>query len=77
MAKQKVAVSERALYQRIDRKLRLDDEKLCTARNANVETSVGRYYIINVQRNIITTQRVDLEALGRELAVIKPWEEVV
>ena len=35
---------------------------------------MGRYFIVDVNRNAITTQRVDLESLAREMGVIHPWE---
>jgi len=75
MAKQEVIVSERALYQRINRKLKSDNEQLRTARSPQMEASVGRYFILDVYRNCISYQRVDLEELGRKLEVLKPWEK--
>ena len=38
---------------------------------------VGRYYIINYYNNSIASTGVDPEALGRELGVLKDYEEVV
>ena len=73
----KVPVSERALIQRINRKLRHDDEMLKVARGGRTEQSVGRYYIINFNRNWIVSQNVDPETVGRELGVLAEWEQVV
>ena len=72
----RLRITARASYQRINRKLRQDGEQLRTARSQSVEHVVGRYFIVDVCRNFIAAQHVDLEALGRELGVIKPWEEV-
>jgi hypothetical protein len=70
----KVLVSERALIQRINRKLKHDGEQLRRARGAQTEYSVGAYFIVDVMRNFITAQHVDLEKLGRELEVLQGWE---
>jgi len=72
----KVKITERALYQRISRKLKHDGEQLRTARSQNVELSVGRYFTVNVAHNYIDRQHLDLEVLGRNLGVIQPWEQV-
>ena len=76
MKKQRVGVTESALIQRLNRKLKADGAKLKTARSEGVERDVGRYFIVDVQRNFIAIQHVDLEELGRKLEVLKPWEEV-
>jgi hypothetical protein len=72
----RLPISERALFQRIDRKLRLSGKKLGTSRTTQMETSVGRHYIIDMQRNSISRKSVDLIELGRELGVIQPWEKL-
>jgi hypothetical protein len=41
-----------------------------------MQTSVGRYYIVDVERNFIAYQKVDPEELGRKLGVIQPWVEL-
>jgi hypothetical protein len=70
-----VPVSMRALVQRINRKLKADGEMLKMARG-RAASSVGRYFICNPQRNWIVKERVDPEALGRELGVLAAWERV-
>lgn len=79
---QKVPVSERALIQRINRKLKGDDQKLCAARGTwdgptwHPNSDLGRYYIIDISRNFLVSSNVDLEDYGRELKVLAPWEEL-
>ena len=73
----KVKITTRALLQRINRKLDSDQEKLHTSRGEQAYQDVGRYYIINYYNNSITASGVDPEALGRELGVLKAYEEVV
>jgi hypothetical protein len=71
-----IPISKRALIQRINRKLRPDGEMLKTARSARVASSVGCYFTIDFNRNWVTGQRVDPEALGRELGVLHDYERV-
>jgi hypothetical protein len=73
MAKQlkKRPVTWRAVVQRVNRRLAHDGEML------RADRSSGEHYIVDIQRNAVTAQHVDVEELGRELGVIRPWEEVV
>jgi hypothetical protein len=71
-----VAVTTRALIQRINRRLAKDERLLRTARSLRVEQSVGRYFVVDLARNSIVQQRVELETLGRELGVLDKWEKV-
>ena len=72
----KSPVSARALLQRIQRVLQKRDELIRTTRGGRAEIELGEYYIVDVQRDAIVTKDVDIEALGRELEVLKPWEEL-
>ena len=80
--KQKVGISERALIQRINRKLKSDNQKLCTQRywrdgsNLYENSNLGRYYVIDVYRNYVVDHHVDIEDMGRKLGVFAPWEEL-
>ena len=65
----------RALIQRINRRLP-DGEMLKTARSPRVASSVGRYYVANLNRDWITPQKVDPEAMGRELGVLSEYQHV-
>ncbi len=76
MADEKVPVGERALAQRINRKLRHDDKALRKARGSWVH-DLGDYYIIDVKRNVLLYSNCGLESLGQELGILKPWEKVV
>jgi hypothetical protein len=73
--KQKVTVTERALIQRINRKLAKDGEKLRTTRG-HFEPSLGRHYVIDLNRNFVVRKQFDLEELGRQLNVLQPWEDL-
>jgi hypothetical protein len=75
-ARRRLKITERALIQRLNRKLKQDGEQLRTSRSTQTEITVGRYFIVDIQRNFISTQDVDIEKLGRELGVIQAWEEV-
>ena len=76
MAKQRVPVSARAILQRINRKLKPDWKQLKTGRGLLLERTVGRYYVIDIRRNCVTQQYVDVEDLARELKVLQSWEEL-
>lgn len=71
-----IPVSSRALVQRINRKLRIDDEVLKKTRPNSVWNELGDYYILDFNRNRITAKDVDIEELGRELGVLHPQEEL-
>ena len=71
-----VPVTMRALVQRINRKLAAKSEILKKARGEKAKVEAGDYYVINSDRNILMLKRVDPEALGRKLEVLRPWESV-
>jgi hypothetical protein len=75
MTKQRVPITEKALYQRINRKLRADGEVLKRARG-RVGTTLGEYYVLDIQRNFVAQRDVDLAELGRELGVMAEWESL-
>lgn len=85
MEKIRIRITERALFQRINRKLKQDGEKLCTARTDSAKEQLGRFYVVEtgqharpkraVSSGVVHTD-VDLEKLGRKLGVIQPWEEL-
>jgi len=74
--KERVAVSMRALVQRINRHLKENDEIMKSPRGRRMRWDVGDFYVIDAKRNFVVSKDVDPEALGRELGVLKPWEKV-
>lgn len=84
MAKeQKVPINERALYQRINRKLKHEDEVLkkcrcgaCTGRSQHI-CNIGPYYTLSLSTNSIQAHQIDdLEELAKEVGAIQPWEKL-
>jgi hypothetical protein len=71
-----VAVTTRALIQRINRRLAKDERILKTARSQRTEQSVGKFFVVDLARNYIVEQDVHPETLGRELGVLDKWERV-
>jgi hypothetical protein len=69
----KVLVSQRAVLQRINRKLKPEDRKLKTSRSARAEQDLGRYYMIDFNRNWVVATDVNLDDLARELKVLGEW----
>ena len=67
------AVSERALIARINRKLAKDGWQLRRARGFwdrnqwHPDSNLGRFFIVDVDRNFIVNTHIGLEAYGREL----------
>jgi len=68
----KVPVTERALVQRINRKLKQDWKRLCTGRNES--SYLGRYYVVDTHRNTVLNFRIELETYARDLGVLQGWE---
>jgi len=74
-----VPVSERALIQRLNRKMHSDDLMVKTTRpGSRAEFDLGRHYILNWRIDGVMAQGkdIDLEAYGREYGVLKAWERL-
>lgn len=70
----KIPVSPRALIQRINRKLRDENEVVRAARGERAKQQLGDFYRLDVDRNAVVQTDVDLEELGRELGVLSAAE---
>ena len=70
-----VPVTERALIQRINRKLRPDDKTLKTARERAV-CYLGHFYTVGLRQNRVLQRCVDLEAFCRKLQVLAGYEHL-
>jgi hypothetical protein len=70
-------ITEGALLARINRKLRheLEMVKRCPP-SSRYYSELGHYYKVDCQHNVITEKHVDVEALGRELSVLQPYETI-
>ena len=75
----KVPVSERALIARINRKLAHEGEQLRKKRSpwAAWGAADWGFYAVDVNRNVITADHVDLESWGKELGALEPYERLV
>lgn len=71
-------VSESALIKRINRKLRSSGswEQLRTSRSAQLEQNVGRHYMLDIYRNLVTQTGLDVETVARDLGVLHELEHV-
>jgi hypothetical protein len=76
MKRELVPISARAAIQRINRKLRDDNEQVLKARGDRARQELGEFYRIDVSRNHLVQKDIDLEKLGRELGALKAWERV-
>jgi hypothetical protein len=70
------AVTLNALIKRINRKLAPKYEALKTYRGGRWSNDLGRYYVIDFNRNAILRTHVDPEVVGRELGVLRQEESV-
>jgi hypothetical protein len=70
----KAGVSLRALLARINRKLAQQGEKVVKSRPRDF-TTLGEWFVVNVNPgHYVVRPDVDLEQLGQELGVLRPWE---
>jgi len=74
---QKLKVSERALFARVNRKIHDDDLMLrrCPATRRDYNR-LGDYYLVNWRINGVAGYDVDLEQYGREVGALKDYEEL-
>jgi hypothetical protein len=76
----KAPVSERALIQRLNRKIKEDDLvlKKCGPYSKAYD-SLGDYYVVDIHQNMIVERRLDstdLQSLGRAKKVLADWETI-
>ncbi|HTV59602.1 MAG TPA: hypothetical protein VMJ93_12095 [Verrucomicrobiae bacterium] len=70
----RVSVTERALMQRINRKLHEEGRCVKKTRGERAWTELGACYVLDCEGNYIVEHHVDVEDLGRELEVLRDWE---
>jgi hypothetical protein len=75
-SKSGIPISERALIQRLNRKLQAQDQKLKTARGWRMQSHAGRFYVINSRHGWVEAKNIDLEEWGRERGALHPWEQL-
>jgi hypothetical protein len=63
------------LHQRINRKLAAKGQTLRKTR-ARWQHNLGDYYVVDLSRNFIVEKVRNLEALGREVGALEPWESL-
>ena len=74
----KVPITERALIQRLNRKLKDDDliVKKCRP-GSTAYNELGDYFVVDLNRNFIVEKNldpVDLQSMGRAKKVLADWE---
>jgi hypothetical protein len=76
----RVAVTERAIVQRINRKFVNEDgrpaRELKKTRGARAVLDLGDYYVLNTRYNLVANgdRFVDVEELARKMGVLADWE---
>jgi hypothetical protein len=74
----KVPITERALIQRINRKLQQENYGVMkiAREGSRAEQNLGRYYVVN-DRNTVIDWHLKLEEYGRDWGVLAPYEKLV
>jgi len=71
-----IPVSERALLQRINRKLLDENRKVIKTRGALAIAKVGEYHEIDTRLSALIGRDINLELYGRKLGVLAQWEQI-
>ncbi len=77
---EKIPVSKPALIKRINRRLAKEGRlgyQLKKDRGYRWRSSLGEYYVLDINRNFIVRTHVNLEAYGNEIGALEPYEELV
>jgi len=72
----KVKVSRRALFQRLNRALAKSGLILKKSRATKYSSQYGEYYAVDVHANVIRRRDVNLGRLGRRNGVLASWERL-
>jgi len=73
----KAAVTERALFTRIDRHLAKQGERLRRGRTGTKAfETLGAYYVVSQEKGTIQETQCELEALARKHGLLADWEEL-
>jgi hypothetical protein len=78
--RQRVAVTMRALTQRLNRRLKAQDEMLASPRGRRSRFDLGDYFIVDARNGFIIEKKISpkrLEEIAREHGALKEWEEVI
>ena len=71
-----IPVTQRALIQRINRKLKADCRMVKKSRRGRGAGELGDFYIVDFNRNAVVAKHVDLAKLGCKLDVIAGYESL-
>jgi len=74
MTERKVPISERALFQRIQRRLKKEGQKIFRSRAGMQKMNLGTYYTVEIWTNTVKRYQIDLEDFGRECSVVADYE---
>ena len=77
MKKNKVGISERALLARLNRKVVTDGLQVKKSRPGTAgHAELGDYYAVDLNRAVVHSKHIDLEAWARELDVLADYEQL-
>ena len=70
----KKIISERALLERIRRKLAKEGTRFLTNRGGAYSDNLPKYFAVDSTNGITNPATDDLVALGKEMGVLREWE---
>ena len=69
-------ISEHTLMQRINLQLAKKGEILKKSKGGLWHSDTGDYFITELNKNLMVSTNIDLEILGKELGVLKNYEQL-
>jgi hypothetical protein len=72
----KAPVSQRALIQRLNRKLEKEGLTVKKTSGKRAKVDLGEFFLLDLKRNSAVKLHVDLQKLGHEHGVLAEWERM-
>ncbi len=77
MKKEKVDVSEKVIFERIDSKLAPGRRRLRRCRrDSRSFDDLGEYYIVSTRENYIVDTHIDLETYAKDMGLLAEYEQL-
>lgn len=72
----RVVITKGALFQRLRRRLAKDGHILKATRGERYRHDLGDFFTVDEWNNVVVDRQINLEPLGRELGVLKAYEQM-
>ncbi len=77
MSEDRIAIDKRALIDRVNRRLKKNNQRLYRAKGANMLKDLGACYIVDLSKEHVAQRHVKLEKFAREIGALKPYEYIM